>query len=171
MKGSCPALTEKLFQVHPDQISISSVTVSELEYGAAKSKWGSRTHLKMQLFLSAFTILPFREQDAVQAGRLRADLAMKGTLIDPYDIMIAAQGLSEGFTVVTTTPLNSPVFPVLSWKIERKAGRGKAFPCISQEMSYKQVRPPQDFDNNVSAFPPPESRAFYRGRLPPGFPP
>ncbi len=43
MKGSYPALTEKLFQVHPDQIAISSVTVSKLEYGAAKSKWDSRT--------------------------------------------------------------------------------------------------------------------------------
>ena len=128
MKGTYPSLTEKLFQVHPDQISISSVTVSELEYGAAKSKWGSRTHLKMQLFLSAFTILPFREQDAVQAGRLRADLAMKGTPIGPYDIMIAAQGLSEGFTVVTHNTAEFSRVPGLILEDWTESGQGEGLP-------------------------------------------
>lgn len=101
MKGKYPVLTEKLFQTPPDQVAVSSVTVSELEYGAAKSKWGTRTRIRMQLFLSAFTVLPFTERDAVLSGRLRAELAMRGTPIGPYDIMIAAQGISRNLVVVT----------------------------------------------------------------------
>ena len=55
----------------------------------------------MNLFLSAFTILPFDEKDARIAGRVRAELMKSGTPIGPYDIQIAAQGLSRGLTVVT----------------------------------------------------------------------
>ena len=53
------------------------------------------------MFLSAFTILPFSEQDAVKAGQIRAFLEEKGTIIGPYDIQIAAQGMVNDLVVVT----------------------------------------------------------------------
>ena len=101
MKNSFSALTEKLFLIHPEQICISAVTVSELEYGASKSKWGEQTRLRMQLFLSAFEILPFSERDAVLAGKIRAFLAEQGTPIGPYDLMLAAQSVAHGMIMVT----------------------------------------------------------------------
>lgn len=101
LKNKYPSLTQKLFCIHPDEIAVSSVTVSELEYGAAKSAWGEQTRFRMHMFLAAFTILPFTEQDAVIAGQIRAFLAKKGTMIGPYDIQIAAQGISRGLNVVT----------------------------------------------------------------------
>ena len=55
----------------------------------------------MNLFLSAFTILPFDGEDAVWFGRLRAQLAAAGAPIGPYDIQIAAQGVARGLTVIT----------------------------------------------------------------------
>ena len=101
MKGRYPALTDRLYSIHPDEIAVSSVTVGELEYGAARSRWGEQTRFRMRLFLSAFSILPFSDRDAVCFGRIRADLASRGTPIGPYDLMIAAQDVARGLTVVT----------------------------------------------------------------------
>ena len=101
INGKHPRLSRRLLTVHPNDIFISSVTVGELEYGAAKSRWGSRTRQIMYAFLANFTILPFTEKDAVLFGRLRAELAAAGTPIGAYDLMIAAQGMSGNVTVVT----------------------------------------------------------------------
>ena len=72
----------------------------ELEYGAAKSKWGDRTLETLRMFLSSFEILPFSDKDAVACGLIRAELASRGIPIGAYDVMIAAQGVSRGLTVV-----------------------------------------------------------------------
>ncbi len=80
---------------------ISSITVFELEYGAEKSSWGEKTRLKLAMFLSPFNILPFTVDDAAAAGKIRSYLERRGTPIGPYDIQIAAEGLSRGGTIIT----------------------------------------------------------------------
>ena len=101
MNGRHPHLNERLFSVPPDQICVSAVTVGELEYGAAKRRWGERTRELMRAFLANFTVLPFTEEDGILFGRFRAELAAAGTPVGAYDVMIAAQGVSRGLTVVT----------------------------------------------------------------------
>lgn len=101
MKNAYPALTDKLFHIPPSEISISSITVGELEYGCSRSKWGERSRNVMNMFLAAYTVLPFDRNDAALFGQLRAILASFGTPIGPYDVQIAAQGLSRDLTVVT----------------------------------------------------------------------
>lgn len=101
MKNTYPRLTEKLLSMNPSDICISTITVYELEYGASKSNWGEKTRLKLAQFLAPFTILPFSEDHAMTAGKIRAYLVQHGTPIGPYDIQIAAQGISEDMTVVT----------------------------------------------------------------------
>ena len=101
LKNSYPALTEKVFSLHPSLIAMSSVTMYELEYGAAKSNWGERTRQKLAQFIAPFTILPFDSDDAVTAGRIRCFLERQGNTIGPYDYQIAAQGIAKGLTVVT----------------------------------------------------------------------
>ena len=101
MKNSFPNLSQKLFRISPSEIFISSITVGELEYGCSKSRWGKRSRNVMNLFLAAYTILPFDQDDAVVFGRIRAELAKAGSPIGPYDIQIAAQCISRGLTVVT----------------------------------------------------------------------
>ena len=96
-----PKLSNRLLTIHPDDIAISSITMGELEYGAAKSKWGDRTRQTLYAFLSNYTILPFDHDDAICFGNLRAALAHVGTPIGAYDVMIAAQGLVKNLTVVT----------------------------------------------------------------------
>lgn len=101
MKKKYPGIIEKLLSIHPDQIEISAITMFELEYGAAKSKWGERSREAMRMFLSSFEILPFTDEDATICGQLRAKLAAEGAPIGAYDLMIATQGLARGLKVVT----------------------------------------------------------------------
>lgn len=101
LKNKYPSLTETIMSMDPSEFAISSVTVFELEYGAAKSQWGDKTRLRLAIFLAPFTIVPFDTNDAVVAGRIKGELAKSGNIIGPYDIQIAAQGLARGFTVIT----------------------------------------------------------------------
>lgn len=101
MKNRYPSLREKLLTINPSEVYVSAVTVAELEYGAAKSKWSERTRDWMYVFLGSFTILPFEVSDAGCYGQIREYLESKGTPIGPYDMMIAAQGISRKYTVVT----------------------------------------------------------------------
>ena len=101
LNGRHPKLTERLLTVHPDEIKVSSVTVGELEYGAAKSKWGERTKQKLAMFLAPFTILPFMSDDAIHAGIIRAQLEKQGTKIGPFDVQLAGQAISRNLIFVT----------------------------------------------------------------------
>lgn len=101
MKNAYPSLTQKLLSLHPSDLMISSVTVFELEYGAAKSKWGERTRQKLAMFLAPFTILPFTPDDAIRAGAIRAQLEKQGATIGPYDVQLAGQAISRKLVFVT----------------------------------------------------------------------
>ena len=100
MKNTYPSLTERVLACNPADLAVSAITVFELEYGAAKSNWGEKSRHKLAMFLSPFNILPFTSDDAVAAGRLRGYLERLGSPIGPYDVQIAAQGLSRGMTVL-----------------------------------------------------------------------
>ena len=101
LKNSYPKLTEKVFSFYPSHIALSSVTVFELEYGAAKSNWGEKIRQKLSQFLAPFSILPFDCDDAITAGKIRGCLEKQGTIIGPYDYQIAAQAITKGLIVVT----------------------------------------------------------------------
>ena len=101
MRGTFPGLTKKVLSIPPSELAVSSLTVFELEYGASKKGWGINLLNKMHLMLSAFTVIPFEEQDAITGGEIRAYLANAGAQIGVYDLLIAAQGVSRDMVVVT----------------------------------------------------------------------
>ena len=101
MKGLYPTVNERLLSIRPEKIFVSSVTVGELEYGAAKSRWGDRTREVMRSFLANYDVIPFDETDAIHFGRFRAALATVGTPIGAYDVMIAAQAFARNLIVIT----------------------------------------------------------------------
>uniref|UniRef100_A0A7C1P0P9 Ribonuclease VapC n=1 Tax=Agrobacterium albertimagni TaxID=147266 RepID=A0A7C1P0P9_9HYPH len=82
-------------------IAISSIVLFELSYGAERQV--HPTHMeRLQLFLEGdVMVLEFDAEDALAAGRLRADLERGGFGIGPFDTLIAAQALRRGFTLVT----------------------------------------------------------------------
>ena len=83
-------------------IGVSSVVLYELWYGVARSGRRRDNAERLRVFLSGnIDVVPFDEQDAVTAGDLRATLENAGTPIGPYDLLIAAQALRSGATLVT----------------------------------------------------------------------
>ena len=101
MKNTYPAMTRRFLSMDPSYFYISSVTLYELVYGAEKSKWGERNRNNLMLFLSPFSIIPFDGNDAYYAGKIRNYLEERGTMIGPYDVQIAAQGLARNLIVLT----------------------------------------------------------------------
>jgi tRNA(fMet)-specific endonuclease VapC len=82
-------------------ILISSLTVAELEYGVENSQHIEKNRVAMLKFLTLFKVLNFTDSDAVQYGKLKARLKKMGNIIGPIDMLIAAQGLSNGLILVT----------------------------------------------------------------------
>ena len=101
MKNAYPALTQKVLSFDPFNLCISSITVFELEYGAAKSNWGEKTRQSMQMFLAPFNIIGFDSKDAASAGIIRGYLEKQGSPIGPYDVQIAGQAISRSMLMIT----------------------------------------------------------------------
>jgi tRNA(fMet)-specific endonuclease VapC len=86
-----------------DSICISSLALCELWYGAYKSSCvEENTETLLRFLRGPVEIVRFDEEDAHAAGDIRAELARAGMTIGSYDTLIAGQGLSKGFTVVTS---------------------------------------------------------------------
>ncbi len=84
------------------RIHISAIVYSELWYGAFKSARPDRNAARIADFMaSGIGILDLDEEDAREAGDIRATLARAGTPIGPYDVLIAAQARRRDATLVT----------------------------------------------------------------------
>lgn len=83
-------------------IFVSSVALFELWYGVARSARRAENTERLRVFLSgAVGHIPFDEDDAAIAGDIRFALESTGTPIGPFDLLIAAQALRMGATLVT----------------------------------------------------------------------
>jgi len=85
----------------PGQVSISAVTIAELEYGIARSRYPERNRMALLEFLFPFAILDFDSQAAFAYGRIRSLLESRGKPIGPMDLLLAAQAKSRGLVLVT----------------------------------------------------------------------
>ncbi len=83
------------------EIAVSSITLSELEYGVAKSSRPEQNRQALSQFLSPFDILPYDDRAAVHYGDIRSHLEKKGKIIGAMDMLIAAHARSLGLTIVT----------------------------------------------------------------------
>jgi tRNA(fMet)-specific endonuclease VapC len=83
-------------------VAVSTIVTSELWYGVARSQRRAENAARLKSFLAgAIEVVPFGEEDAALAGELRATLRSRGTPVGPYDVLIAAQALRAGGTMVT----------------------------------------------------------------------
>jgi tRNA(fMet)-specific endonuclease VapC len=93
-------VAERLFKVGETQVCTSIIVAAELRYGAAKRR-SPRLSAQLEAVLGALEILPFEKPADVSYGSLRAPLERAGTPIGANDLLIAAQALTLGYTVVT----------------------------------------------------------------------
>ena len=92
---------ERFRQTRISQVGISSITLSELEYGVAKSSKPEQNQIALLQFLAPLEILSYGDDAAPQYGRLRAFLENQGTPIGSLDMLLAAHALSIGCILVT----------------------------------------------------------------------
>ena len=84
-----------------ETICVSSITVFELWYGIGRSERLAENADQLAAFLRRVRTIPFENEDAEAAGLLRAKLRKLGNSIGPYDVLLAAQTLRRGWTLVT----------------------------------------------------------------------
>jgi tRNA(fMet)-specific endonuclease VapC len=81
---------------------VSSIVVFELCYGIAKSSHPETSGQRLTRFLyGPVCILPFLEEDARAAGKIRAETEAIGKPVGAYDLLIAGQALRHEMTLVT----------------------------------------------------------------------
>ena len=83
----------------PRDFGVSAVVIHELYCGAFKSQRVEQNVARVDGL--QFSVLEFDEEDARQAGQIRAHLASKGTPIGPYDVLIVGQATARDLTLVT----------------------------------------------------------------------
>ena len=83
------------------QVGISSITLAELEFGAAKSSRSEQARLALIEFLLPLEIVDFDATAAGVYGLVRAALERKGRPIGPLDTLIAAHALAIESVLVT----------------------------------------------------------------------
>jgi len=93
-------VTDRIRKVGEAQVCTSIIVAAELRYGAER-KASPRLSSQLEAVLGALEVLPMEKPADIAYGKLRASLERAGTPIGANDLLIAAQGLALGYTVVT----------------------------------------------------------------------
>ena len=93
-------VAEQIRKVGEAQVCTSIIVAAELRYGAAK-KGSPRLTAQLEAVLGGLDVLPFEAPADAAYGQIRAKLEQAGTPIGGNDLLIAAQAVTLGCTIVT----------------------------------------------------------------------
>ncbi|MGO9544372.1 MAG: type II toxin-antitoxin system tRNA(fMet)-specific endonuclease VapC [Rhodomicrobium sp.] len=96
-----PEALRERFNSEADGLCISTIILTELLHGAAKSARPERNRLEVERFAARLEVLPFDLAAAGHAAEIRAKLERQGQSIGGYDVLIAGHARSRGLVVVT----------------------------------------------------------------------
>ncbi len=99
-KAPLGPLNTKLMAVGIDNVVTSIVVVGEIQFGIAK-RGSESLAISLGAVLSNIPALPLEPPVALEYGRIRADLVLRGLIIGQNDIWIAAHALAVNLTLVT----------------------------------------------------------------------
>ncbi|NDV61445.1 type II toxin-antitoxin system VapC family toxin [Puniceicoccales bacterium CK1056] len=102
LRGDATA-TARARQLSPADLAVSSITRYELHFGVMRcsSKRRKSEAKKVSVFLSLLHEIPFTDETAEVAAKIRFQLEGKGQPIGQMDTLIAATALEAGLTLVT----------------------------------------------------------------------
>ena len=84
-------------------ILLSAVVTFELWYGVGKSQHKESNSRRLEAFCAGpLDWTPFDDEDAREAGAVRAELEAVGKPIGAYDVLLAGQARRRGATIVTS---------------------------------------------------------------------
>jgi len=101
IKGNFPRVRERLLKVPMAEVGISVVTEAELRFGVARRPEAATLKRVVEEFLLRVEVLPWNSEAAQQYARIRASLEKEGEPMGNLDLMIAAQAVAVGATLVT----------------------------------------------------------------------
>ena len=93
-------VAEHIRKVGEAGVSTSIIVAAELRYGAAKRR-SPRLSAQLETVLGALEVLPFETPADAAYGLLRTRLEQAGRPIGANDLLIAAQAIALGYTLVT----------------------------------------------------------------------
>jgi tRNA(fMet)-specific endonuclease VapC len=82
-------------------VAISSVTLSELQFGVYNSAYPEKNGVNLLRFLLGVEVLDYDSAAANEYGKIRADLRRKRMPIGELDMLIAAHARAKGLTLAT----------------------------------------------------------------------
>ena len=88
-------------RVKPDEVGISTVTLSELWFGVENSSRREQNEILLHMFTASLSIAQYDDRAAEQYGIIRTHLKKTGSLIGEMDLLIAAHAKALGVTLVT----------------------------------------------------------------------
>ena len=101
IKNKPESVKQKFESLDLGDIFISSVTVSELVYGAYKSKKIEQNLKSLEKFFLPLEVVDFDYKSSYEYAKLRADLEKRGLVIGQLDMQIAAVALANDMILVT----------------------------------------------------------------------
>ena len=110
-----PEVLARLRGFAAGEVGISAVTYAELRYGIENSARPTENLAVLERFVLPLEIPPFDAEAARHYGRIRSALRQAGTPIGSNDLLIAAQALSLGATLVTNNVREFSRVPGLDW--------------------------------------------------------
>ena len=96
-----PTAIRDRFNLAADALCISTIVLTELLHGAAKSARPEHNRGEVERFAARLDVLPFDNAAADHAADIRAALERQGQPIGGYDLLIAGHARSRGLIVVT----------------------------------------------------------------------
>jgi tRNA(fMet)-specific endonuclease VapC len=106
--------------MHSGSIVIHAVVLSELFYGARKSKNPLAEKAKVVSFATQFPVLAYEACDAEEYANIRHELSILGLPIGQPDLLIAATARTRNLTVVTHNTAHFgriPNLQLVDWEI------------------------------------------------------
>ncbi len=103
LRGTSQRIINKLGTLHPSDVVLCSIVLSELSYGVLRSPATQFTHNKNRLehLRGRYHSLSFDDLASDEAAVIRFELSKLGTPIGANDLLIAAIAHVHGFTLVT----------------------------------------------------------------------
>jgi tRNA(fMet)-specific endonuclease VapC len=106
-------VAQRIAEVGEAEVCTSIIVAAELRYGATK-RGSERLTRQLQAVLGALEVLPFEAPADQTYGSIRARLEQAGQPIGGNDLLIAAQALTLGCTLVTDNEREFGRIPSLS---------------------------------------------------------
>jgi tRNA(fMet)-specific endonuclease VapC len=100
-----------------DVMLLSSIVAFELWYGVGKSQRRESNTQRLETFFAGpLEWAEFDEDDAREAGTVRAELESRGKPIGAYDVLLAGQARRRGATLVTSNARELGRVRHLTWE-------------------------------------------------------